>query len=929
MLAPSALVAAKFRREPSGGYLYHPLICHMVDVAAVAEALWDDCLPRPVQERFCEEWALDAGSTRAWIAFLAGAHDLGKATPAFQAKASSDRRSTPDWLADTTLAFGTLRITDAPEHGVVTASTLPQHLRERLALADSVARRLSVITGGHHGKFSTAADRKNVIASRLGEPRTGQLNPWLPVRAELASQLSGLLGVSGTPAEISNASSLVLAGIISVVDWIGSIDDDAFFPYCPDGPADLPNYLAARRSRAEAALAALHWKAWPTRNDLPPFKDLFEFPPRPLQQVTESLIHEVAAPGLAIIEAPMGEGKTEAAFYLAEHWNTLGYRGCYIAMPTQATSNQLYDRFKRFLQHRFATGEEVNLQLLHGHAALNAEIDLLEQGLIPPPPSAIDADEGDATVGAGEWFTHRKRGLLAPFGVGTIDQALLAVLQVKHGFVRIYGLAGKAIIVDEVHAYDTYMTSLLERLLEWLAAIGSPVVLLSATLPAARRHALMNAYLKGRGQPAKSLPQEAYPRITLTTDSGQVGAVTIETSAATRRTLALRWLPFGFEDLPTHLLGQLRSGGCAAVVCNTVNRAQAVYMALRDAYATLPVEERPELDLFHARFLFKDRQEREARCLRQFGKPDEPGGATPDRPRRSILVATQVIEQSLDLDFDLMVSEIAPVDLLLQRSGRLHRHWRSDRSYIGPPELQLLVPQIDADDLPVFERATTYVYDEHILLRTWLTLRGRESIAIPEDVEPLVEAVYAEGAEPPFGSSARLLARWTNTFKALEIKTNGLAALANQPLIPPANPSADFPEEEFFEVRSSQLLEDRPDAAPERQARARYEQLPSVQVIWLDSRQAERARTRTLDRNRLRELLLQSVSLHGWWASKLYAQEFPPAWRENSLLRHYRLLSVDNGHIQVPGAPELSLDTNLGLVIRFQAVPAVEEVQAD
>ena len=219
-------------------------------------------------------------------------------------------------------------------------------------------------------------------------------------------------------------------------------------------------------------------------------------------------------------------------------------------------------------------------------------------------------------MGAGEWFTYRKRGLLAPFGVGTVDQALLSVLQVKHGFVRLFGLAGKTVVVDEVHAYDAYMTTLLERLLEWLAALNSPVVLLSATLPIVKRQALVNAYLNGLGRPPEAeLPNEAYPRMTWT-GAGGVRVRTGETAPATRRRLGLRWLPFGVEGLPAHLLDQLRDGGCAAVICNTVNRAQEVYASLRDSYAVLPEQERPDLDLFHVRFLFKDRQEREERCVR-------------------------------------------------------------------------------------------------------------------------------------------------------------------------------------------------------------------------------------------------------------------------------------------------------------------------
>jgi len=658
-------VAAKFALVEDGSYRLHPLICHMVDVAVVAQALWEDCLAERVRASLCSSFALGEDQTRRWVAFLAGAHDLGKASPVFQGKGSEGGRSTPPWLHGTDLEFPLLTVRD-PGHGTVTAASLPAFLQQaRFAMRSADAERLAVITGGHHGIFPSAQSRNKARGVALGEPRRGDSNPWDTARSELATTLADLLAVENSPGRLSNAASMLLAGFISVVDWIGSIDDPRFFPFAPDGPDDLAAYAAGRKERAHEALRRLHWDAWP-RPSLPArFQDLFPlFSPRPLQVSTQEVAPAVSAPGLAILEAPMGEGKTEAAFYLAECWNASGFRGSYIAMPTQATSNQLYARFEGFLRARYTSRDQLNLQLLHGHAALNAEIEILRTGDVLPGPADIDKDGDDqeATVAAAEWFTNRKRGLLAPFGVGTIDQALLSVLQVKHGFVRLFGLAGKTVIIDEVHAYDTYMTTLMERLLEWLAALGSPIVILSATLPAGRRQALVNAYRRGLGRLNAELPAASYPRITWT-GAGGIEAMTVGTSPEIRRTLGLRWLPFGVA-LAEHLGRELRDGGCAAVVCNTVNRAQETYAVLRDAFAALPEAERPDIDLFHARFLFKDRQDREERCLERFGKPEEAGGTTAARPFRSVLVATQVIEQSLDLDFDIMVTELAPIDLL-------------------------------------------------------------------------------------------------------------------------------------------------------------------------------------------------------------------------------------------------------------------------
>lgn len=291
--------------------------------------------------------------------------------------------------------------------------------------------------------------------------------------------------------------------------------------------------------------------------------------PNALQRAASEVARALDFPALVLIEAPMGEGKTEAAMYLAEAAAvSLKQPACYFALPTEATSNQMFSRVREFLER--TAQRDVNLQLLHGHASLSAEFELLRSRAPAPIPSAIDQDEPDegesAKVFAAEWFTYRKRGLLAPYGVGTIDQALLAVLKTRHFFVRMFGLAGKTVIIDEVHAYDAYMSTLLERLIAWLAALGSPVILLSATLSASKRDALVGAYLRGLGKSASLPLPEAYPRITWASAAG-CGSRGISASDRTRRNLAVRTsAPEGLAEQLSRLLSK---GGCAAVVCNT------------------------------------------------------------------------------------------------------------------------------------------------------------------------------------------------------------------------------------------------------------------------------------------------------------------------------------------------------------------------
>ncbi len=272
-----------------------------------------------------------------------------------------------------------------------------------------------------------------------------------------------------------------------------------------------------------------------------------------------------------------------AALHLLEGWAADGAaRGFYLALPTQATANQMHGRVADFLRNAFtapiAVGEDVNLVLAHGVAWLR-DLERLPQGVYDedgPRPGA---------VGAGEWFLSAKRSLLAPYGVGTIDQALKAVLQVKHVFVRLYGLAGKAVVIHEVHAYDTYMTGLLERLLEWLGALGSPVVLLSATLPTGRRLKLAEAYARGRGDVATEGEPVAtsYPRMTWL-EGGKVCADSFEAADRSKRSLKLNKIGDSEDVVRDLLLKELAGGGCAVVICNTVGRAQEMYRALQGPF---------------------------------------------------------------------------------------------------------------------------------------------------------------------------------------------------------------------------------------------------------------------------------------------------------------------------------------------------------
>jgi CRISPR-associated endonuclease/helicase Cas3 len=808
-------------------------------------------------------------------------------------------------------------------HGVIAARVLPNLLTSHLGIDPESARTFATIVAGHHGVFPTAAD---LGAAAMHSDAIGG-EPWDAARARIVDGLARILGVSpGRPFRApSGATAIALAGLISVADWIGSMQE--YFPYVVSlgfDPAqfDFDRYAEQSPERAERALHELRWLDRPAPPALRGFTTTFPtLAPNDLQRAASDIARSLEFPALVVIEAPMGAGKTEAAMYLAEAAAAyLQQPGYYFALPTQATSNQMFTRVREFLE-RTARHAGVNLQLLHGHASLSAEFELLRKRASEPLPTAVDQDESgggsSSSVFAAEWFTYRKRGLLAPYGVGTIDQALLAVLKTRHFFVRMFGLAGKTVIIDEVHAYDAYMSTLLERLLEWLAALGSPVILLSATLPSGKRDALLSAYIRGLGISTELPPSEPYPRITWANAQG-CGSRAISAGELTRRRLELRTLASN-EAFGEELSRLLADGGCVAVICNTVARAQEVFTSLKPFFPGVCEDGEPELILFHARYLFDERDRREKLALARFGKPgaqiDLGGGTRREvmRPRRAVLVATQVIEQSLDLDFDVMVTDFAPVDLILQRAGRIHRHPRTRRAApVASPALLIFAPRIEQGGAPRFDSGTEAIYHPHLLLRSWLALAGHDSILIPEDVEPLIEFVYRGGAECPAGSADAIRGYWDDTADKLAQELERFESLARENRIPK-------PGDEDLLERRAELEEDNPEIHESLQALTRISEVPSVDVVMMSSEEfATFNAEELLDRSHALHWLRRSVRIaHRAVARALVNNEAmrPQGWGRSPLLRHHRIVHLDPNGCTSIGKYEVSLDPELGIVI--------------
>lgn len=689
---------------------YHALLWHMIDVGQVALQMWNTVLSEAQKKYFSERLGLPVFETGQLLAFWVSLHDMGKASPAFQSKLKTVQTT----LIEAGITFPDITLYEARPHGLVTAWTLPDLLFEQTNLSLKDSQKISQALGGHHGIWPTSMqmnDRQKI--SNMGSQE------WQALRLQLFNQLCDVFNppeigeLSGSTKEI-NVFLTMLSGFVTTADWVGSME--TYFPYNP-GTKSCDEYVLSSVKQAESALLSTGWITWKASKDMIGFEKMFPFPPNMLQAAFLDATRSLKPPFLTIVEMPTGSGKTEAALYLADRTiQQFENRGLYIAMPTIATSNQMFSRVKAFLENRYPSSW-INLQLAYGAAKWSPALKDISL------TSIAEDDLENPDIAALTWFYPRKRTLLAPFGVGTVDQALISILQTSHFFLRLFGLSGKVVIFDEVHAYDVYMSTLFKRLLRWLHALGTSVIILSATLPEKTRQELAAAYL---GEREIVLNPADYPRITCVSQSG---AETVHFPPPPARLIALEYIDTAPDVIAERLKTQLQNGGCAAVICNTVKRAQEVYEAVRKA--GIVAEE--DIILFHARFPALWREGIEETVLNRFG----PKGK---RPYQSIVVATQVIEQSLDLDFDIMITDLAPIDLLIQRVGRLHRHQRLWRP--SGLENPVVIVSVPTNQAPPDFGSSIYIYDSYLLLRTYYALRGKTSIIIPGEITSLIEQVY-------------------------------------------------------------------------------------------------------------------------------------------------------------------------------------------
>ena len=860
---------------------YLQLWQHLEDTAATASHVWDDFLPNHVKEILAEDLG-GMNEARATLLFLCGVHDAGKASPAFEMMNQRCATRTQhtgltieydffgvenrsrirhelvgyhdlrDWLtARTTARPGT-----CDQGGERSRTGTPQQTRPTLP-----ALGLANVVGGHHGTSISDGQqlllRDSAGARLAGLSRTSAPSDWQRCRFELFDWMAAANGIDAISPTwpqrpIPKRSQTLLTAAVIICDWIAS--NTRYFPLNTSRQDETVFDADARAARAWRAIGIpAPWRAPHTPEGASDaaspdsastaydrlFAERFQIPDatlRPAQRAAVEAADSTTEPGLMILEANMGEGKTEAALLAAERLaDRFHLGGVYYALPTQATVNAMFTRFADWIEQLPAGNRPAfaSIFLAHGKRDLNDEFVALRTRRHNDRTSAdtafnefnddyelrwsMDHANSDGRSGSrpnsrqhalsavvNPWLSGRKRGNLSDFVVGTIDQVLMAALRSKHVALRHLALAGKVVVLDEVHANTAYMNVFMERVLSWLAYYETPVIMLSATLPQQRRLAYLQAYEAGRralrsehqyaldhtcrhdhsesadgvatssnderrhGSRARSrfrrerdaataaqTPVTAsspspdaqstydlrYPLISLSGDDAPQYIAPKPSGRSSRVTV--RYCDDSDESLTSLLRTQLADGGCAIVIRDTVARAQHAYQLIRHELAE---ELGADVTLAHSRFLAFDRARIDRDLVHRFG-PD-----SADRPRCAIVVATQVAEQSLDVDFDLMVTDIAPIDLILQRAGRLHRHRRGEGERperLRSPQLFITgIAEWKDDAVPEFSAGVATVYHRHLLLRSLAALgispATNRIVDIPAVIPELVQRTYGD-----------------------------------------------------------------------------------------------------------------------------------------------------------------------------------------
>ena len=720
-------------------YPHNSLIAHLLAVAASTNALLSD----PLLSR---QWLRAGFKSSDLLVLIAALHDLGKVDSKFQKKVGH-----PDFRNGNTNQEWWHGVDGFNQYARVTAYYLAETLGLDNNNCTDVLIDLLHAACGHHGHYPSELEGHDSLKEQLSDPTKEVIR--IKELTELLCYVLSLPKHILLPSSLNNAFTHWFAGWVVVADWIGS-DSEEFRPITSDDLEKLStdDLRALYREYCDCAKKQVNnigmLKKGKGKNIDDFSKNLAKkFSLNPMQEWARTrAISDVSSTGnfIVICEVPMGAGKTEFAEIIASRLIAMGIvQGLAFALPTQGSANQIFKRIEKDLS--LPLFEQV-ANLVHGGVYWQNKAENSEE------------DEGNRSgEDLHEWLkVSNKQAFLAPVSIVTVDQMELAVLNSRHSFLRAASLSRHLVVIDEVHAYDAYMSQVLYRLLDFLGAMNTPVVLLSATLPQRTRERFLSAYM-GDNQIIDSCP---YPRITIGGDQTSPTSISLPKQTSPIKEFTISSLS---DDIVTQVaINQVvEQKGCLCILCNTVQSAQRRYAELEK------VIDKKGLTLsliqFHARFTTGDRKTREEKITSLFGKD-----SAPNQRERVILVATQVVEQSLDLDFDHLITELAPVDLLLQRAGRLHRHRREERTV--KPELRVIMPaesdigNDNTDNQAPWYRTTELIYSHtKVLKRTYQWVNRwsdkSEPLKLPEGIGKAVDEIYNNLDELPAEENRRLRAR--------------------------------------------------------------------------------------------------------------------------------------------------------------------------
>ena len=732
----------------------HPLVCHAMDTAAVAELLYPVLLGPTVRAELAKGLAPLGGDPARWVSVLCGVHDLGKLSPVFQAQcleiACSRMPNARKAIERAASALGWNPRMDL-EHGLATAV----HLRRRLqdwGAPKTAADEIACALGGHHGWIPDAKslDQAREKTKHLGGPK------WEAARDELLDTVAVSWGLprasdmSWRGVDLSLPAAIGLAGLTTLSDWIAS--ERKRFPWQP-GITDAVAYAEEARQQARRVVNGMRWAPW--RPSGAGFEGLFGKQPRTVQQRVAKLVAGRDRPGVLVLEAPTGEGKTKAALHVAALLaDQLGMSGLYVGMPTRATGNAVYQEVRRMLARR-----ESSLIPVLAHSTARTEMARQDRladeelgGPVAPEGLREDADRAEQREERKKVreFFWKDSALAAPVGIGTIDRALKGMLRSKRAYLHLANLSGKVLVLDEVHGYEVRTDRLIDRLMWFCGRLGIPVVLLSATLPIDRREELLREWQSGANDtgtpPLEHRPEEPDGWQATWVDRESRERVPLTTSQQ-QRTVAIEHLDDLADDreqarscdreLVNWAFDRLQDGGSAMILLDTKPRAKKALKRVREEV------ERRGLD-YEVIFVIGKELDGEVRRAREQQLYDELGWDATG-PRKVIAVGTQVLE-NLDIDVDLLVSDLCPTDRLIQRIGRLHRYELADRpAPVARPVVGIASMRGQESRAPSrlkFPLGVANVHFRAPLETTWTVMSKKDCVRLPEEVPALVHHTY-------------------------------------------------------------------------------------------------------------------------------------------------------------------------------------------